>query len=145
MECILETKAAMILEFLAGLHGSLSVTFEEGTWAAWLHDLRKPHVRNLVVCDPRKNAGLKDGSKCDRSDARKLAEWSRGHQHSPVYHGEHGVRTMKELGRSYLTHQPGSGARQGAPACDDGPSSTIHKRPNRWGLEATQTDREGRY
>ncbi len=37
MESILETKAATILEFLAGLRGSLSVTFEEGTWAAWLH------------------------------------------------------------------------------------------------------------
>ena len=27
----------------------------------------------------------------------------RGHQLSPVYHGEHGVRTLKELARSYLT------------------------------------------
>ncbi len=34
MECILETKAATILEFLDGLRGSLSVTFEEGTSAA---------------------------------------------------------------------------------------------------------------
>jgi hypothetical protein len=34
MECILETKAATILEFIQGLHGSLSVTFEEGTSAA---------------------------------------------------------------------------------------------------------------
>ncbi len=38
MESILETKAATILEFLAGLRGTLSVTFEEGTWAAWLYD-----------------------------------------------------------------------------------------------------------
>jgi hypothetical protein len=30
MECILETKAATILEFFAGLRGTLSVTFEEG-------------------------------------------------------------------------------------------------------------------
>src|ERR1035437_8953089 len=59
MECILETKAATILEFLQGLRGSLSVTFEEGTSAAWLHDLLKPHVSHLVVCDPRRNALLK--------------------------------------------------------------------------------------
>jgi len=39
MEAILETKAETILQFLRGLSGSLSVTFEEGTWAAWLHDL----------------------------------------------------------------------------------------------------------
>jgi len=103
MECILETKAATILEFLHGLRGSLSVTFEEGTSAAWLHDLLKPHVTHLVVCDPRKNALLKDGSKSDRIDARKLAELLRGNQLHAVYHGEHGVRTLKELGRSYLT------------------------------------------
>ncbi len=84
MECILETKAATILEFLDGLRGSLSVTFEEGTSAAWLHDLLKPHVSRLVVCDPRKNALLKDGSKSDRIDARKLVELLRGNQLHPV-------------------------------------------------------------
>src|SRR6267378_694375 len=103
MECLLETKAATILEFIQGLGGTLALTFEEGTSAAWLHDLLKPHVSRLVVCDPRKNALLKDGSKSDRIDARKLAELIRTNQLKPVYHGEHGVRTLKELGRSYLT------------------------------------------
>ena len=56
-----------------------------------------------MVCDPRKNALLKDGNKSDRIDARKLAELLRGNQLHPVYHGEHGVRTLKELGRSYLS------------------------------------------
>ena len=52
MESILETKAATILEFFEGLRGTLSVTFEEGTWAAWLYDVLKPHVDTLVVCNP---------------------------------------------------------------------------------------------
>ncbi len=103
MECLLETKAATIVEFMQGLQGTLSLTFEEGTSAAWLHDLLKPHVNRLVVCDPRKAALLKDGNKSDRIDARKLAELLRTNQLKPVYHGEHGVRTLKELGRSYLT------------------------------------------
>ncbi len=103
MECLLETKAATIIDFIRGLQGTLSVTFEEGTSAAWLHDLLKPRVHHLVVCDPRKNALLKDGNKSDRIDARKLAELLRGNQLHSVYHGEHGVRTLKELGRSYLT------------------------------------------
>ena len=103
MECLLETKGSTIMEFVQGLRGTLSLTFEEGTSAAWLHDLLKPHVSRLVVCDPRKNALLKDGSKSDRIDARKLAELLRTNQLRPVYHGEHGVRTLKELGRSYLT------------------------------------------
>ena len=54
MESIIETKASTILQFIQGLRGDLHVTFEEGTWAAWLYDLLKPHVTKLVVCDPRK-------------------------------------------------------------------------------------------
>ena len=103
MESILETKAATILEFFAGLRGTLSVTFEEGTWAAWLYDLLKPRVAKLVVCNPRKIALLKDGNKSDRIDARKLAESLRTNQLKPVYHGENGVRMLRELSRSYLT------------------------------------------
>jgi transposase len=103
MECVLETKASTIVEFVQGLQGTLSLTFEEGTWAAWLHDLLKPHVSRLVVCDPRKAALLKEGNKSDRIDARKLAEMLRTNQLRAVYHGEHGLRTLKELGRCYLT------------------------------------------
>jgi len=103
MESILETKAATILQFFAGLRGTLSVTFEEGTWSAWLYDLLNPHVDKLVVCNPRKNALLKDGNKSDRIDACKLAELLRGNQLKPVYHGETGVRMLRELSRSYLT------------------------------------------
>src|ERR1700726_179107 len=103
MECLLETKAATIVEFIQGLHGTLALTFEEGTSAAWLHDLLNPHVSRLIVCDPRKAALLKEGNKSDRIDARKLAELLRSNQLKPVYHGEHGVRTLKELVRSYLT------------------------------------------
>ena len=103
MECLLETKAATILEFVQGLRGTLSLTFEEGTSAAWLYDLLKPHVSRLVVCDARKAALLKDGNKSDRIDARKLAELLRNNQLNPVYHGEQGIRTLKELARSYGT------------------------------------------
>jgi transposase len=102
MESILETKAATILQFVHGLSGSLYVTLEEGTCAAWLHDLLKPHVTKVVVCDPRKNALLKAGNKNDRIDARKLADLLRTGLLSVVYHGENGVRTLKELARSYL-------------------------------------------
>jgi transposase len=103
MECVIETKASMILQFINGLSGDLHVTFEEGTWAAWLYDLLKPHVTRLVVCDPRKNASMKEGNKSDKIDARRLAELLRLNHLSPVYHGEHGLRSLKELVRSYLT------------------------------------------
>jgi transposase len=102
MECVLETNTATVLQFLQGLRGSLQVCFEERTCAAWLHDLLKPHVTQVLVCDPRKNALLKAGNKNDRIDARKLADLLRCGLLSPVYHGAHGVRTLKELARSYL-------------------------------------------
>ena len=72
MECVIETKASMILQFVDGLRGDLHVTFEEGTWAAWLYDLLKPHVTKLMVCDPRRNALLQDGNQNDRVDARSI-------------------------------------------------------------------------
>jgi hypothetical protein len=58
MECILETKAGTILEFIQGLRGSLWVSFEEGTSAAWLHDLlvnifAVPRNRSFLLTYPR--------------------------------------------------------------------------------------------
>jgi hypothetical protein len=96
MECVIKTKASTILDFLDGLRGELHVTFEEGTWAAWLYDLIKPHVTEIVVCDPRRNALLNVGSKSDRIDGRKLAELLRGHQLQPVY--QQRCRTGRDAG-----------------------------------------------
>jgi hypothetical protein len=85
MESILPTRASALLEFLDGVRGELHVTLEEGTWAAWLYDVLKPHVRELVVCNPRRNALLKEGSKDDKVDARKLSELLRGGLLRAVY------------------------------------------------------------
>ena len=68
----------------------------------------KPQVTEIVVCNPRKNALLKDGSKSDRIDALKLAEPLYLNKIKSVYHGEHGLRTLKELARSYPIIRPKS-------------------------------------
>src|SRR5689334_8879360 len=103
MESIVETKASSILQFMHGLQGELHVTWEEGTWAAWLYDMLQPQVARVLVCDPRRNALLKEGSKSDKVDARKLAELLRAGMLRPVYHGKNGLRTLRELARSYQT------------------------------------------
>ena len=118
METILETKASSILQFLHGLRGELHVTWEEGTWAAWLYDLLQPQVQEVLVCNPRRNALLKEGSKSDKVDARKLAELLRTGMLRPVYHGENGLRTLRELGRSYHVAQ-----KRSHPACIEGGSN----------------------
>jgi hypothetical protein len=45
---------------------------------------------------------LKAGNKNDRVDARKLSDLLRAGLLTPVYHGESGDRTLRELRRSYL-------------------------------------------
>ena len=101
MQSVIATHASAILDFLRGLRGTLHVTFEEGTHSAWLYDLLVRRVAYLVVCNPRKNALLKAGSKSDAIDARKLAELLRAGLLSPVYHGQNSTAAVKHLGRSY--------------------------------------------
>jgi len=103
MESIIETKSTTILQFIRGFRGDIHLTFEEGTWAAWLFDLLKPCVTKIVVCNPHRNALLREGNKSDRIDARKLADLLRTNMLRPVYHGEKGPRTLKELARGYIT------------------------------------------
>jgi hypothetical protein len=56
MESIVETKTSSLLQFIHGLEGELHVTWEEGTWAAWLYDLLKPHVHSWRVSQSYRRA-----------------------------------------------------------------------------------------
>jgi transposase len=98
-QAIIETKSTTIIDFIHGQRGTLHVTFEEGTQAAWLYDLIRPHVASVLVCDPRKI--VTRGNKADKIDARRLAELLRTKGLTAVYHGEHSTRAVKELTRNY--------------------------------------------
>jgi len=98
---ILPTQAQALLGFMEGLRGRLHLTLEEGTYAAWWYDLLQGRVGELVVCDPRRNALLKEGSKTDRNDARKLADLLRTGMLGAVYHGERSLRNLQELAHCY--------------------------------------------
>jgi len=101
MKAVFMTNAAAVLAFVRAVSGTLRVTFEEGTHAAWLHAVLKSQVAEVVVCNPRKNALLKSGNKSDQIDARKLAELLRSGMLKPVYHDDTHTLTLKELGRTY--------------------------------------------
>jgi hypothetical protein len=75
--------SSTLLDFLHGLRGELQVTLGEGTWAAWLYDVLTPHVHKVAVCSPRRNGLLKEGSKSDKFDPRKLAELLRTEYAAP--------------------------------------------------------------
>jgi hypothetical protein len=96
MESILETKASTLLEFLSGLRGTLNVTFEERTWAAWLYDLLKPHVAKVLVCNPRKIPLL--GQVRRRKKQKFIRGLNRDYNHdgmmgSPLGQGEQKTKT----------------------------------------------------
>jgi transposase len=96
---VIETSTETVRDFLRNLGGEIHLTFEEGNHATWLYDIVEPLVRRVVVCNPNHNRI--EGSRSDRVDALKLAELLRLNALKPVYHGEHGTRTLKHLMRCY--------------------------------------------
>src|SRR5260221_6720741 len=101
MQLVIETGAERVRGFLKQLRGKVYVTFEEGTQANWLHEVVRGLVTEVIVCDPRHNKLMQSGNKNDRVDAQKLAELLRNGSLRAVYHGDNGVRTLKELVRTY--------------------------------------------
>jgi transposase len=101
METFLPTRAVELREFFKGLKGTIHVALEEGTQATWLYDLIEPLVKEVVVCDPRRNKLIQTGNKGDRIDAQKLARLLRLGELHAVYHGEHGTPGLKELVHGY--------------------------------------------
>lgn len=103
LETIVATEAAAVIRLVQGISGPLHVTFEETTQAAWLYQIVRGYVAEVIVCDPRRNKLLEEGSKADKPDARKLAELLRAGMLRSVYHGHEGTRGLKELVRAYET------------------------------------------
>lgn len=101
MEAAIETSASSIRQFFKGLEGAIRVGFEEGTQAAWLYDIIRPLVAEVIVCDGRRNKLIQSGNKADRIDAAKLTRLLRLGELHPVYHGERSTRGLKELVHGY--------------------------------------------
>jgi hypothetical protein len=72
--------------YLKSLKGSKILTFEESNPAQWLYTELKDYVDKLVVCDPYRNHLLKEGSKNDKIDAKKLAQLLKADLVKPVFH-----------------------------------------------------------
>lgn len=103
LESTIATEASCVLDFVAGLKGTLHVAFEEGLHAAWLYNLLLSRVAQVVACDPRQLPHRKGENRNDKIDARQLAQWLRLGVLKPVYHHPTGLRTLRELVRSYTT------------------------------------------
>ena len=98
---ILPTQPQALIGYLQSWRGRLHLTLEEGTYSAWLYDVLEGRVAELVVCDPRRNALLKEGNRTDHTDARKLADLLRTGMLRAVYHGSRSLRNLQELAHAY--------------------------------------------
>lgn len=100
----METNAEQVRDFFTGMSGRVHVTFEEGAQAAWLYEIMKPLVAEVVVCNPRDNKLVQSGNKSDKIDAHKLANLLRMGELKAVYHGgDAKTRGLREAVRSYAT------------------------------------------
>ncbi len=70
-ELLVETNGRALVEAVRGIGGRVHVCLEEGTQSAWLYELLKPHVAEVVVAVAPEKKGPKD----DRRDA-----WSRANE-----------------------------------------------------------------
>src|SRR5258707_14777211 len=73
MQSVIETGAERVRGYLKQLRGKVYGAFEEVTQANWLHEVVRPLVTEVAVCDPRHNKLMQSGNKSDRVDAQKLA------------------------------------------------------------------------
>lgn len=97
---IVPTEADALLEFFRGMRGPIHVALEEGTQAQWLHDLLRPVVHQVVVCDRRGKS--QQGNKGDQPDADELSDLLRCGRLRAVYHESSDRAVLKELARTYV-------------------------------------------
>ncbi len=57
----LSSKLKVITDFIQELKGKKILTIEETTGAQWLYVELKDYVEKIIICNPHRNALLKDG------------------------------------------------------------------------------------
>ena len=81
------TRIPALVEAIEKVPKPRKLVIEEGPLADWLWRSLSPHVDEMIVCDPYRNALIaKDGDKTDPIDWRKLAQLCRGGYLRKVHH-----------------------------------------------------------
>jgi transposase len=97
------TSEANLRAAFAGLRGEVHVHLEAGELAPWAASIIAPLVTRVVCSHPRDNAWIaKDGDKCDRVDAYKLADLLRLNRFKEVHYApDQSRRDFKQLVQHY--------------------------------------------
>lgn len=97
------TSEANLRRACSDLRGEIHVHLEAGELAPWAASIIAPLVKRVVCSHPKDNAWIaKDGDKCDRVDAYKLAELLRLNRFKEVnYAPDQPRRDFKQLVQHY--------------------------------------------
>jgi transposase len=97
------TSEANLRTAFANQPGEIHVHLEAGELAPWAASIIAPLVKRVVCSHPRDNAWIaKDGDKCDRVDAYKLAELLRLNRFKQVHYApDQPRRNFKQLVQHY--------------------------------------------
>jgi len=95
---VVDTQAKVLIDLLKGVAGDKYVCIEEGQLAEWLVEALGPHVKEIIVMQPKEHHGRKS----DADDAWALAEQIRVRaQGTYVFKTTTQYRTLREAVRSY--------------------------------------------
>jgi len=96
---VVETNGRALVGAIKSIAGRKHVCLEEGTQSAWLYEILKPHVEEVVVTVPPKRKGPKD----DLRDALELAEELRvGSFKKVVYKAPRRFSGLRDAVRTYI-------------------------------------------
>jgi transposase len=95
---VVETSGSALIEAMRGIPGRLHVCLEEGTQSAWLYELLKPYVAEVVVAVAPEQKGPKD----DQRDAWARAnELRTGSIATRVYKAPEHLASLRNAVRAY--------------------------------------------
>lgn len=95
---VVETSGSALVEAIRGIPGRLHVCLEEGTQSAWLYELLKPYVAEVVVAVAPEQKGPKD----DQRDAWARAnELRTGSIATRVYKAPEHLASLRNAVRAY--------------------------------------------
>ena len=98
---LIPSDVKLIKNYLKSFRGSKLLTIEETTSSHWLYVELKEYADKILVCDPYRNGLLKEGSKTDKIDARKLCFLLRSGMLKEVYHSLDSSYELRKLLSGY--------------------------------------------
>lgn len=98
------TKEAALVAFVRSIPGPKQVALEESQMADFVTRMLEPHVTKVVRCLPQHNRLISESEKkCDREDAKVLAELLQMGKLKSVHHSPWEYRQLREGVRAYWT------------------------------------------